>query len=97
LKTELRLVTAPKAIWRDKRGHEIDFVLAGRRKNPAAVECKWSAGKFEPRNLEAFRRQHSEGENVVLAEDVKQPFTRNYGTLKCVFEGLESFVSQLAE
>jgi uncharacterized protein len=92
-----RLQSREVGYWRDKRGHEIDFVLAGRRKNPLAIECKWSAGKFEPRNLEAFRRQYPEGENVVLAEDVKQPFTRNYGTLKVRFEGLESFVSQLAQ
>ena len=37
------------------------------------------------------------GDNVVLAEDVKQPFTRNYGTLKVRFEGLESFVGQLVQ
>jgi uncharacterized protein len=55
--------------------------LAGRRKNPIAIECKWSADKFDPMNLEAFRRQHPIGENVVLAEDVKRAFTRTYGSL----------------
>lgn len=28
--------------WRDKRGHEIDFVLARRNQPPIAIECKWS-------------------------------------------------------
>lgn len=81
--------------WRDKRGHEIDFVLAGRRESPLAIECKWSADGFEPRNLTAFRTQHPDGDNVVLAEDVTRPFTRNYGTLKVRFESLPSFIGQL--
>jgi len=29
--------------WRDKHGHEIDFIVAGRKGAPLAVECKWSA------------------------------------------------------
>jgi uncharacterized protein len=41
--------------WRDKQGHELDFVLARRGGTPVAVECKWSAGGFTPRNLKAFR------------------------------------------
>lgn len=92
-----RLQTREIGYWRDKRGHEIDFVLAGRRKNPLAIECKWSADKFDPVNLEAFRRQHPAGDNVVLAEDVKQPFSRNYGTLKVRFEGLGPFLDGLAQ
>lgn len=92
-----RLQTREIGYWRDKRGHEIDFVLAGRRKNPLAIECKWSADKFDPVNLEAFRRQHPAGDNVVLAEDVKQPFSRNYGTLKVRFEGLGPFIDGLAQ
>ena len=71
--------------------------MAGRRKNPLAIECKWSANKFDPLNLEAFRRQHPEGDNVMLAGDVKQSYTRNYGTLKVRFEGLTAFVDQLAQ
>ncbi|MHB1934975.1 MAG: ATP-binding protein [Acidobacteriaceae bacterium] len=92
-----RLQTREIGYWRDKRGHEIDFVLAGRRKNPLAIECKWSADKFDPVNLEAFRRQHPAGDNVVLAEDVKQPFSRNYGTLKVRFEGLGPFIDGLVQ
>src|SRR2546428_4151035 len=46
------------------RGHEVDFVLASRRKRPLAIECKWSAGSFDVANLRAFRQQHAEGDNV---------------------------------
>ncbi len=92
-----RLQTREIGYWRDKRGHEIDFVLAGRRKTPLAIECKWSADKFDPVNLEAFRRQHPAGDNVVVADDVKQPFSRNYGTLKVRFEGLGPFIDGLVQ
>jgi predicted AAA+ superfamily ATPase len=91
-----RLQTREIFYWRDKRGHEVDFILARQRKQPTAIECKWSADKFEPSNLEAFRRQHPEGENIVLAGDVKQSFARNYGALKVRFDVLGPFVEQLA-
>lgn len=51
---------------------------------------------FDAANLEAFQRLHPQGENVVLAADVKAAFPRNYGALKVRFEGLEAFVSRLA-
>jgi hypothetical protein len=81
--------------WRDKRGHEIDFVRPGRGGKPTAIECKWSATGFDATNLAAFRRQHPLGENVVLAADVKTAFQRNYGTLKVRFEPLELFAAGL--
>ncbi|PYV04097.1 MAG: hypothetical protein DMG26_08300 [Acidobacteria bacterium] len=65
-----RLQSREVFYWRDKRGHEVDFVLASRRKRPLAIECKWSAGSFDVANLRAFRQQHAEGDNVVVAHDV---------------------------
>ncbi len=85
------------AYWRDKHGHEIDFVLAHRRVTPLAVECKWSADGFEPANLHAFRRQHPEGENVVVAHDVERVFTRSFGDLRVRFESLDTFARSAAE
>ncbi len=26
--------------WRDKRGHEVDFILKARSQEPTAIECK---------------------------------------------------------
>jgi hypothetical protein len=83
--------------WRDKRGHEIDFVRPGRGGKPTAIECKWSATGFDATNLAAFRRQHPLGENVVLAADVKTAFQRNYGTHKVRFEPLKLFAAGLTK
>jgi hypothetical protein len=64
--------------WRDKRGHEIDFVVAGRGREPIAVECKWKADTFHPSGLLAFRRRYERGANYVVASDVVRPWTRTY-------------------
>jgi predicted AAA+ superfamily ATPase len=82
--------------WRDKRGHEVDFVIATHRKKPVAIECKWSANNFDPTNLVAFRHQHSEGDNIVLAHDVKRAFIRNYGDLRVRFDGIRSFADSIS-
>ena len=92
-----RLQNRDVAYWRDKRGHEIDFVLARRRTKPLAIECKWTANNFDPTNLRAFRQQHPEGENVVVAQDVKRAFSRSFGDLKVRFESLNAFAASSAE
>ena len=89
-----RLQTREIGYWRDKRGHEIDFVLAARRKSPLALECKWSASRFDPANLLAFRTQHPHGDNVVLAQDVTRSFSQSFGSLRVRFENLSSFIDQ---
>ena len=82
--------------WRDKRGHEVDFVIATHQKRPAAIECKWSANNFDPTNLIAFWYQHPEGDNLVLAQDVERAFTRSYGDLGVRFDGIRSFTDSLS-
>jgi len=81
--------------WRDKRGHEVDFILPTRRKEPLALECKWSVDAFEPANLQAFRRVYPHGENIVVAHDVDRAFRRNYGDISVRFESLSSTVSRI--
>jgi hypothetical protein len=85
------------AYWRDKRGHEVDFVLARPRRKPLAIECKWSADNFHPANLAAFRQQHPQGENVVLAKDVERAFSRSYGAVSVRFQSLDGFISSALE
>ncbi len=82
--------------WRDKRGHEVDFVLAPRGRKPLAVECKWSQGEFDPGNLLAFRRQHPEGDNVVVAQDVDRAFQRSYGDVAVRFMSLAALADLIA-
>ena len=70
--------------------------LPGVESRPAAIECKWSANNFDSANLIAFRYQHPEGDNLVLAHDVERAFTRSYGDLRVRFDGIRSFADSLS-
>jgi predicted AAA+ superfamily ATPase len=41
--------------WRDKPGREVDFVLALRRDEMDAIECKWDSRAFDSTALQLFR------------------------------------------
>ncbi len=81
--------------WRDKQGHEIDFVLAWRGKPPLAIECKWSASDFDPGALKVFAARYPRAEYFVVAQDVERAYAKNFGTLRVTFTGLENFVRRL--
>lgn len=74
--------------WRDKRKHEIDFIWSPRGKAPLAVECKWRAEEFEAKNLQVFRGEYPEGDNIVVSHDVDIPYKRTYGSVTVHFENL---------
>lgn len=81
--------------WRDKRGHEIDFVIPVRGKDPLTIEAKWKAESFEPSNLLAFRRRYPKGENFVVSYDIEKGFSRSYEGLKVKFLNLVSLINEL--
>ena len=81
--------------WRDKRGHEVDFILAPARQSPLAIECKWSASDFDAGNLQAFRRPYPRGDNLVVANDVERSFTRSYGGLSVRFVSLSELIAEV--
>ena len=83
--------------WRDKRGHEVDFLLARAKQSPLAIECKWSASDFDAGNLQAFRRPYPRGDNLVVANDVERPFTRSYGGLSVRFVGLSDLIAEVTQ
>jgi predicted AAA+ superfamily ATPase len=81
--------------WRDKRGHEVDFILAKRRSGSLAIECKWSASDFDATNIKSFRRQYPRGDNFVVAADVTKAFTRSYEDVPVKFVNLMTLVDML--
>ncbi len=74
--------------WRAKAGPEVDFIL-DRPGRPVAIECKWSAGSFDPGGMQALRRRYPGRVNLVVAADVDRPFERRYGTLHVRFVSLD--------
>ncbi|HEY9786886.1 MAG TPA: ATP-binding protein [Candidatus Obscuribacterales bacterium] len=83
--------------WRDKRGHEIDFVLTRPGKPPDIVECKWRQAEFDSRNLLSFRKSYPEGKNFVVCSDTDRPITRTVGGLPVAFLGLEHLGKALTQ
>jgi len=83
--------------WRDKRHHEVDFVWRKRGKVLTAIECKWSADRFDPAGMKAFRRLYKNGINYVVAHDVKRPFHRKYEQLTIKFLNLTQLIENLSQ
>ena len=72
--------------WRDKQGHEIDFIyLKNRNANPVTIECQWSSKKFDPKNVKSFRKIYPKGKNLVVACDVDQAFEKRFDTFSVEF------------
>jgi hypothetical protein len=83
--------------WRDKRGHELDFVVARRGRPPVAIECTWSADDFDWTNLRAFLHQYPTATPVVVSRDVPQKFTRRHGDISASFVSLPGLITMLTE
>lgn len=61
--------------WRDKSGHDVDFVLPEpSHQGPVAIQCCWQRGQADLRSLRAFRYQYPDGENWVISKDAKESF-----------------------
>jgi hypothetical protein len=71
--------------WRDKQGHEVDFVIEGEGKAPLAIEAKWNADSFDPDGLLAFRKFHPNGVNLVVSANVDNAYTRSVSGLEVSF------------
>jgi len=84
---EIAAVTQHKDImhWRDKQGHEVDFVIEGEGKAPLAIEAKWNADAFDPDGLQAFRKLHPTGVNLVVSANVDNAYTRTVSGLEVSF------------
>ena len=66
----------PVRYWRDKAGHEVDFILAHRRDEVDVVECKWDADAFDPAALKLFRISYPKGRNYLVTPSGDQDYTR---------------------
>jgi predicted AAA+ superfamily ATPase len=81
--------------WRDKRGHEIDFVVAKRGKPPIAIECKWSTKDFDSTNVLAFARQYPKAKAYIVVQDVDRSFTKKADDVTLQFVNLDTLIDAL--
>jgi uncharacterized protein len=68
--------------WRDKAGHEVDFVLARSRGNIDAIECKWDPRAFDPSALKIFRRYYPKGHNYLVTPSGDRAYVKRFGHLE---------------
>ncbi|MBI1976129.1 MAG: DUF4143 domain-containing protein [Candidatus Omnitrophica bacterium] len=78
--------------WRDKRGHEVDFVLFKPGQTLQAIECKWSADEFSASNLLAFGRRYPKTTFWVVANDIDRSYERHYHDLAVRFVSLPALL-----
>jgi len=71
----------PVQYWRDKGGHEIDFVLAHHRDAVDAIECKWNPDAFDSAALKVFRGYYPKGRNYLVSPSGDSAYTKRYGNL----------------
>jgi len=90
-----RLQTRDIYYWRDKRGHEIDFIMKTKSKEVVSIECKWKSDGFDSANLKSFRAQYKNGRNYVVSSDVDSSFTRKYGEISVRYVGLNELINEL--
>lgn len=85
--------------WRDKQHHEIDFIYLKKRdhKSPITIECKWNVDKFDPKNLQIFRKAYPHGENFVVGYNVKEKYQKKYDGNLITFINAEELVAKLGE
>lgn len=88
--------------WRDKQGHEIDFVLKDRSSDAlTAIECKFTNDENNFRmgesykNFQAFRKLYPEGKNFVVSSNVSIPYTRRHDGLAISFVNPTSLLKKL--
>lgn len=82
--------------WRDKRGHEVDFVWVRRGRPPLGIECKWSADQYSPEGAQAFARAYPKAEMVVVAQDVQRPCRRKFGATEFEFLSLPGLIQRMS-
>lgn len=83
--------------WRDKRGHEVDFILARPGRDPVAVECKWSRARVgELGGLAAFRRAYPAGDNYVVIAGETRPLPVGASGTRATVISLEDLVARLS-
>ena len=81
--------------WRDKRGHEVDFILPRKGSAALAVECKSSPDDFNPAGLLAFHRQYPDAEAMVVCMRLARPFAEKYDGLSVRFTTLEGLINAM--
>jgi predicted AAA+ superfamily ATPase len=78
----------PIHYWRDKSGHEVDFIVPHDRARVDAIECKWDPAAFDPTALKPFRTHYPDGRNYLVTPSSIPAHGRRFGELEVLLCGL---------
>ncbi len=84
-----RLQTRGIRYWRDKQGHEIDFIIEKRGQPPIAIECKWNTENIDYGSIKAFRRQYPQSKVIIAGGDIEKTNKRNIESMSIYLTGIE--------
>ena len=70
----------PVRYWRDKQGHEVDFVMARGRDEVDVIECKWNSAAFDSAALAIFRSHYPKGRNYLVSPSGTPGYTKRFGS-----------------
>jgi predicted AAA+ superfamily ATPase len=90
-----RLQAGAIRYWRDKQGHELDFIIEPRGGNPVAIKCKWRSGDFSAESFRAFFRLHDPQACYVVCSDVGPSYRKKLGDKEILFVGLPELIRLL--
>lgn len=90
-----RLQTRQIHYWRDKQGHEVDFIVKRRGLAPIVVEAKWNSRDFNYSGLRSFINRYPDTKAFVVASDLSYPSTKKIEGISIVFTGLSDLMKYL--
>jgi uncharacterized protein len=79
---QAHLPDTPVFYWRDKAGREVDFVIARRRDEVDAIECKWDPRSFDGSAMALFRSYYPKGRNYLVTPGAEMPYDTRYRNLE---------------
>ena len=75
--------------WRDKQGHELDFVIPVSRGAVDVFECKWSSKHIDVSNTKIFRNKYPAGTNYAVVYDCDKSYKTVISGTKVTILGLK--------
>jgi hypothetical protein len=81
--------------WRDKQGHEVDFIIERRGHNPIAIEAKWSSKICDFTGLRTFLHQYPNTKAFCVSSDLLKPIKKNINDISVIFTGLKDLLNYI--
>ena len=81
--------------WRDKNGHEVDFIIERRGLPPVAIEAKLREGNFDYESLKTFKHYYPGSEIYVVASNLSNRIIRKIDGFQVNMCGLSELIKYM--